>query len=142
MFAQQAKAGRRHDQRQDPRQHDVLRRPVPEVAVLDRLLGHAQLPLPGRGRQPAERRRTTRRTGNDPKFNALYAQALKTADAKKRADLIHEMQKIEYNTGGYIVWGFYNLLDAYSKKVMGFKPSKGVLPLGGFGNGFRTISFA
>ena len=32
----------------------VLRRPVPEVAVLDRLLGLAQLPLPGRGGQPAD----------------------------------------------------------------------------------------
>jgi peptide/nickel transport system substrate-binding protein len=79
---------------------------------------------------------------NDPTFNTLYAQALKTVDAKKRADLIHQMQKLEYDNGGYIVWGFYNLVDAYSKKVVGFKPSKGTLPLGGYGNAFRTISFA
>ena len=79
---------------------------------------------------------------NDPTFNTLYAQALKTVDAKKRADLIHQMQKLEYDDGGYIVWGFYNLVDAYSKKVVGFQPSKGTLPLGGYGNAFRTISFA
>ncbi len=79
---------------------------------------------------------------NDPTFNSLYAQALKTVDAKKRADLIHQMQKLEYDNGGYIVWGFYNLVDAYSKKVVGFVPSKGTLPLGGYGNAFRTISFA
>ena len=52
------------------------------------------------------------------------------------------MQKLEYDDGGYIVWGFYNLVDAYSKKVVGFQPSKGTLPLGGYGNAFRTISFA
>ena len=40
------------------------------------------------------------------------------------------MQTIEYDTGGYIVWGFYNLVDAYSKKVTGFKPSKGTLAAG------------
>jgi peptide/nickel transport system substrate-binding protein len=79
---------------------------------------------------------------NNPAFNALYAQALKTVDAKKRADIIHQMQKLEYDDGGYIVWGFYNLVDAYSKKVVGFQPSKGTLPLGGYGNSFRTISFA
>jgi peptide/nickel transport system substrate-binding protein len=79
---------------------------------------------------------------NDPTFNSLYAQALKTVDPAKRADLIHQMQKLEYNQGGYIVWGFYNLVDAYSKKVVGFQPSKGTLPLGGYGNAFRTISFA
>jgi peptide/nickel transport system substrate-binding protein len=79
---------------------------------------------------------------NDPTFNKLYAQALKTVDAKKRADIVHQMQKLEYDNGGYIVWGFYNLVDAYSKKVAGFKPSKGTLPLGGYGNAFRTISFA
>src|SRR5439155_20955965 len=37
-----------------PRQRRVLQRPVPEVAVLDRLLGLAELPLPGRSRKPAE----------------------------------------------------------------------------------------
>ena len=79
---------------------------------------------------------------NNPTFNTLYAQALKTVDPKKRADLIHQMQKLEYDDGGYIVWGFYNLVDSYSKKVIGFQPSKGTLPLGGYGNAFRTISFA
>lgn len=77
----------------------------------------------------------------DPAFLKLYDQALRTTDVKKRCEIIHRMQTIEYNTGGYIVWGFYNLVDAYSPKVQGFKPSKGTLPLGGYGNGFRTISF-
>jgi len=78
---------------------------------------------------------------NDPKFQSLYKQALRTVDRDKRCGIVHEMQKIEYDQGGYIVWGFYNLVDAYSPKVAGLKPSKGTLPLGGYGNSFRTISF-
>ena len=35
------------------------------------------------------------------------------------------MQKLEYNTGGYIIPFFNNLVDAYSSKVVGFEPSKG-----------------
>jgi peptide/nickel transport system substrate-binding protein len=78
----------------------------------------------------------------DPTFLKLYNQALRTVDKTKRCAIVHEMQKLEYTQGGYIVWGFYNLVDAYSPKVQGFTPSKGTLPLGGYGNGFRTISFA
>ena len=78
---------------------------------------------------------------NDPKFTSLYSEALKTVDQKKRCEVVAEMQKLEYSSGGYIVWGFYNLVDAYGPKVQGFKPSKGTLPLGSYGNGFRTIAF-
>jgi peptide/nickel transport system substrate-binding protein len=78
---------------------------------------------------------------NNPQFVSLYNQALRTPDVAKRCAIVHEMQKIEYDSGGYIVWGFYNLVDAYSSKVVGLKPSKGTLPLGNYGNDFRTISF-
>ncbi len=77
----------------------------------------------------------------DPSFLKLYNEALRTVDKARRCAIVHEMQKLEYTQGGYIVWGFYNLVDAYSPKVQGFTPSKGTLPLGGYGNGFRTISF-
>ena len=60
----------------------------------------------------------------------------------KRHELVLEMQKIEYNTGGYIIPFFNNLVDAYSPKVAGFVPSKGTLNLDAFGHGFRTIWFA
>jgi len=79
---------------------------------------------------------------NNPTFNQLYNQALKTVDPKKRKTIVREMYNIEFTTGGYIVWGFYNLVDAYSPKVVGLKPSKGTLPLGSYGNSFRTIAFA
>jgi peptide/nickel transport system substrate-binding protein len=75
------------------------------------------------------------------KFEALYRQALGTVDNKKRAQIIKEMQRIEYNDGGLIVWGFKSLTDGYSAKVGGYKIDRGTLNLNKYGNGFRTIYF-
>ena len=75
-------------------------------------------------------------------YLSLYKQAVAAPNAAKRHELVLEMQKLEYNQGGYIIPFFNNLLDAYSSKVVGFKPSKGTLNLDAFGHGFRTISFA
>jgi peptide/nickel transport system substrate-binding protein len=76
------------------------------------------------------------------KYLALYKQALGTVNAAKRSAITHEMQRMEYQFGGYIVWGFSTLLDGYSTKVQGLKEGdKGVLPLNGFGYGYRTIWF-
>ncbi len=77
----------------------------------------------------------------DPTFLNLYKQALGQVDDKKRADIIHAMQKIEYTSGGYIIWGFYNLTDAVAPKVLGLGASAGTLPLNSYGQGFRLISF-
>jgi peptide/nickel transport system substrate-binding protein len=77
----------------------------------------------------------------DSNYLSLYQQALAEVDAGKRRDIIHQMQKLEYEQGGYIIPFFNNLVDAYSTKVQGFKPSKGTLNLDAFGNGFRTIWF-
>jgi peptide/nickel transport system substrate-binding protein len=78
---------------------------------------------------------------NYPKFEALYRQALGTVDDKKRAAIIKEMQRMEYNDGGNIIWGFKNLTDGYSAKVGGYKIDRGTLNLNKYGNGFRTIYF-
>jgi peptide/nickel transport system substrate-binding protein len=77
------------------------------------------------------------------KFIALYNQALGTVSTAKRTAITHEMQKLEYQFGGYVIWGFSTLLDGYSTKVQGLRTGdKGVLPLNAFGHGYRTISFA
>ncbi len=76
-----------------------------------------------------------------PRFVSLYRQALATVNAKKRAEIIREMQRMEYQDGGNIIWGFKNLTDAYSTKVGGFKIDRGTLNLNKYGNGFRTIYF-
>ncbi len=76
------------------------------------------------------------------KFLSLYNQAKQTADRKKRGEILLEMQKMEYDAGGYIVWGFNTQLDAYATKVKGFTTGdKGVLALNSFGHGYRTIWF-
>ena len=75
------------------------------------------------------------------KFEALYRQALGTVDNKKRAQIIKEMQRMEYNDGGLIIWGFKSLTDGYSQKVAGYKVDRGTLNLNKYGNGFRTIYF-
>ncbi|MGI8972571.1 MAG: ABC transporter substrate-binding protein [Gaiella sp.] len=75
------------------------------------------------------------------RFESLYRQALATVDTKKRAQVIKEMQRMEYDDGGLIIWGFKNLTDAYSTKVGGFKIDRGTLNLNKYGNGFRTIFF-
>jgi len=72
----------------------------------------------------------------DAKFLALYRQALATVSKTKRTQILHDMQTMEYNNGGYLVWGFSTLLDGYSSKVQGVKQGdKGVLPFNAFGHG-------
>jgi peptide/nickel transport system substrate-binding protein len=78
-------------------------------------------------------------TGSD--FGDLYKQALAETDTNKRIDIEHQMQKYEYDIGGYIIPYFNSLIDGHSAQVAGLKPSKGTLNLAGFGHGFRTIWF-
>ena len=74
-------------------------------------------------------------------FLDLYQQALASTDASQRISIIHQMQKLEYDEGGYIIPFFNNLVDGYSSKIQGFQPNKGPLNLNNYGHGFRTISF-
>ena len=81
------------------------------------------------------------KSGEGANYISLYQQALKETDPTKRCDIIHEMQKAEYDVGGYIIPFFNNLVDAHSAKVEGFKVSKATLNLDTFGHGYRTIWF-
>jgi peptide/nickel transport system substrate-binding protein len=81
------------------------------------------------------------KSGTGSNFESLYNQALAETDATKRIAIEHEMQQIEYNIGGYIIPFFGGLIDGYSTKVKGLKPSKGTLNLDSFGHGYRTIWF-
>jgi peptide/nickel transport system substrate-binding protein len=77
--------------------------------------------------------------GFDAKWQNLYKQAKAAVDETRRREIVREMQKIEYDTGGYIVWAFNNLVDAYSTKVTGFGQAKTTNGLNGYQ--FRKISF-
>lgn len=65
---------------------------------------------------------------SDPKYTALYNLGLRTVSASKRKEIAHEMQKIDYDIGGYIIPCFSPIIDGLSSKVHGDKKSKSGLP--------------
>ncbi len=65
----------------------------------------------------------------DPEFNSLFEKAIAEVDDDARKDIAHQMQEIQHERGGYIIWGFPNYVDAHTKKVAGFKELRAVLPL-------------
>jgi peptide/nickel transport system substrate-binding protein len=78
---------------------------------------------------------------NNPRYNALYRQALGTVDTEKRCALIKQMQRIDYDQGGLIIPWFKNQVSAYSSRIGGLKVDRGTLDLNKYGNNFRTIYF-
>ncbi len=81
------------------------------------------------------------KSGPGSNYIDLYKQARAEVDESKRCDIVHEMQMLEYNYGGYIIPFFNNLVDSYSTKVSGFVPSRATQNLDSFGHGYRTIWF-
>jgi peptide/nickel transport system substrate-binding protein len=61
---------------------------------------------------------------DNPRYNALYKQALATLDESKRAEIAHEMQMIDWTEGGYIIPFFPPVIDGYAPNVGGIVPSK------------------
>ena len=74
-------------------------------------------------------------------FAKLYSQALAEQNEAKRTDIIHAMMKEEFETGGYIIPMFDNLVDAYSNKVGGFEKNRGTLNLDYYGRHFADVYF-
>ena len=64
-----------------------------------------------------------------PAFDKITDEARRTLDPKKRHDLWVEAQRVLWNEGGYIIWGFPKYIDATSAKVHGITPSS-ARPLG------------
>ena len=56
---------------------------------------------------------------NNPTFTKLWLEYRAQLDATKRHELSVELQRMLWNTGGYIIWGFQDYLDAYSTKLHG-----------------------
>lgn len=65
---------------------------------------------------------------HDPRFDALILEAMRTPDVAKRTPLVHEAERIQYDRGGLIVWGFQNTLDGTSPKVGGVRPEHSHFP--------------
>jgi peptide/nickel transport system substrate-binding protein len=70
-------------------------------------------------------------------FQKLISDASRELDEAKRNTLLKDAQKIEYDEGGYIIWGFRRQVDGYSSKIQGLKPSR-YLPLGSYK--FQNVS--
>ncbi|MER6992913.1 ABC transporter substrate-binding protein [Saccharopolyspora hirsuta] len=68
-----------------------------------------------------------------PEFTQLVLEARATTDEARRKELIARAQQIEWESGGYIVWGFPNQLDAHSVRVVGLAPDKSGIPLNSYG---------
>ncbi len=69
---------------------------------------------------------------HNPAYDALYQQAIATVDASKRTELAREMQRIDYDDGGYIIPFFPPVIDGYGTNVHGLIPFKGGLSLNGY----------
>ena len=55
----------------------------------------------------------------DPEFDAAYQKAIGTADPSERAALLRELQKIEYERSGYLLWGMADGIDLARSAVQG-----------------------
>jgi peptide/nickel transport system substrate-binding protein len=58
----------------------------------------------------------------NPDYDKLYDQQLRTTDATKRADIVHQMQSILYRDEPYVVLWNDALLEAWSPQWTGFQP--------------------
>jgi peptide/nickel transport system substrate-binding protein len=77
---------------------------------------------------------------DDPAYNNLYAEANSTLDPAKQRDIVHEMMKIDFDTGGLIIASFNDNVDAHTTRVMGLGPNFTGIPLNRYG--FGQVWFA
>jgi peptide/nickel transport system substrate-binding protein len=75
-------------------------------------------------------------------FREMYFQASAEKNPAKRRATIAKMQKLEFETGGYIIPVFNNFGDAYLTKLQGVKDRPGQLNLDYYGHGFKNFWFA
>jgi peptide/nickel transport system substrate-binding protein len=75
-------------------------------------------------------------------YLAIHRQALADPDEARRREAIHEMQRLEYAYGGYIIPFYPDHVDAHGATVAGLRPNRGPLNLDAYGNGYRAMWFA
>jgi len=71
---------------------------------------------------------------DDKEFRSILANASKETDSAKRSDMTKQLQRIEYERGGNLVWGFPDIFDAVASNVQGFVPDP-------YGLGFDGYDF-
>jgi peptide/nickel transport system substrate-binding protein len=65
----------------------------------------------------------------DPAYIRLYAHANATLDPAVRREITWQMQRIDFDQGGYVIPAFIDTLDAYSDTITGYAPSRLGQPL-------------
>ncbi|MFE7031312.1 ABC transporter substrate-binding protein [Streptomyces sp. NPDC057621] len=55
----------------------------------------------------------------DTAFDTAYEKAIGTSDDARRTQLLREMQQIEYDSSGYLLWGMADGVDLAAAKVRG-----------------------
>ena len=62
------------------------------------------------------------------KYQSLYAKALRTVDPTAQADVAHEMMKMDWDYGGYIIPLFNPVIAGQSPLLEGVVPQKTATP--------------
>lgn len=68
---------------------------------------------------------------DNAQFADLISSAQQETDEARRTTLLQDAQQIEYDEGGYLIWGFRRQVDGMGASVQGIKPSR-YLPLGSY----------
>lgn len=66
---------------------------------------------------------------NNAGYEKLYQQALSATNEASRVSIQHDMMKIDYNEGGFIIPTFFPIIDAVSTNVGGVEPTVTAFPL-------------
>jgi peptide/nickel transport system substrate-binding protein len=75
----------------------------------------------------------------NPHYASLYDQANATASPSVRKEIQYEMQRFDFDEGGYIIPAYIDVLDAYSDKITGYTAGKVGQPLSNFN--FERFAF-
>lgn len=70
---------------------------------------------------------------SNERYIQLYNDAQATVDGAKRCEILHEMQKLDFEQGGYIIAAYNQGLDLVAQNVEGFVPAATGIALGNFG---------
>ena len=74
-------------------------------------------------------------------YMKLVNEAYRTTDDAKRNELITEASTMEYNDGGYLIYSFEKVVDAYSPKVAGALSDFSGIGMSACNARYRTVYF-
>ena len=124
LFAQQAKAGGRHGQRS----RRSPRTPYFDTSLLYTKIDFSQYFWAAGSLAPATAGAALGRRWNEThwkqaSYDALIREAQGAPDDKTAEDKFRQLQQIQYDEGGYIIWTNINIVDATANYTKGLEPS-------------------